>query len=468
MEAMTLQEVVTAVRGTLLGTNIDPDTAVTSVVSDNRKATDGSLFAAFIGENTDGHRYVDAALTAGAVGALISADPGTYLPGKAYILVDDTIVAVGDLARAYRGRFDIPVIGITGSVGKTTTKDMIASVLAERYHVTKTQANYNNNIGLPRTMFTIDHETEIAVIEMGMNHLGEINYLTRIAQPTAATITNVGTAHIGNLGSRENIYKAKTEIFHGMAEGSFAVLNGDDDYLPNCVTDPALAGRYEFVYIGEGEHCDYRAIDIEDTLQDEVRYTAVTPQGTYKVTVPALGRHMIYPTLTAAALGAHYGLTNEEIAAGIAHYVPTGLRMERTSVGENNVIYNDTYNASAASMQAAITTLANTVGYRHVAVLGDMFELGAMTEQLHREVGRAAAAAGIEVLIAIGEASAAMADEARADGLAEVYHCADLEAAKGIICDVMQPDTAWLFKASHGMHLGDLVAFTTEQASKRR
>lgn len=437
-------------------------------MSDNRKCEPGSLFVAFVGEKTDGHKYVSAALEAGAVGALVSKDPGEYAEGKFYVLVPDTILAVGELAGAYRNRFDIPVVGITGSVGKTTTKDMIASVLAERFCVTKTQANYNNNIGLPRTMFTLDHNTEIAVIEMGMNHLGEIDYLTRIAQPTTVTITNVGTAHIGNLGSRENIFKAKSEIFHGLAEGGFAVLNGDDDYLPLCKGDPELAGRYDFAYVGESEGCDYRAVDIEDTLQDEMRYTAVTPQGTYKVTVPALGRHMIYSTLTAAAIGAHYGMTNEEIVRGIAHYVPSALRMERSVVGENNVIYNDTYNASAASMKAAIQTLSNTTGYRHVAVLGDMFELGDMTEALHREVGKAAAEGKVDVLIAVGEASAHMADEARRCGMQEVYTCADLEAAKAVIADVMQPDTAWLFKASHGMQLGQLVTFTTEIAAKRR
>ncbi len=464
MEQMTLRELVQATGGKLLGACTDESIPFGGVKSDNRKVEEGDLFVAFVGENTDGHKYVAAALDMGAAGALISKDPGDYAEGKFYVLVEDTYVAVGKLAAYYRNKFDIPVIGVTGSVGKTTTKDMIAAVLSEKFNVLKTEANFNNYIGVPRTLFRLSRETEIAVVEMGMNHLEEIDYLTKIAQPTVVTITNVGTAHIGNLGSRENIYKAKTEIFNGLRDGGFAVMIGDDDYLPLLKKDEDKQKHFTFAWVGEGEDNDYRAKEIQDTLQEKLVYKAVTPEGSYQVDVPALGHHLIYPTLTAAAIGAHFGMTNEEIARGIANYHATAQRMEKTIVGEDILLYNDTYNANPQSMIAGLTTLSNTTGYTHVAVLGDMFELGDLEEELHREVGKACAEKQIDTLIAIGEASKHMADEAAKCGMKDVRAVMTREEALEEIQTLLAPKTAFLFKASHGMHLDELVAKTKELA----
>lgn len=483
MEAMTLQQLLDAVRGELLDNGGTPDreTKITGAQSDNRKCGPGDVFFAFRGEKTDGHRFVDGALEKGAAGAVVSELPGgeaaggvsgnyTLRPDRFYVKVPDTILAAGDLARAYRRRFNLPVVGVTGSVGKTTMKDMIAAVLSQRFRTLKTEANFNNNIGLPRTILRLDHETQMAVIEMGMNHKGEISYLVQIARPTCAVITNIGEAHIGNLGSRENIFKAKCEIFEGLADGGLAVMNADDEFLPRLREDPDKQRRYQFVWIGESEAADYRAVDIDDTLQECLRFRAVTPEGEFTVTVPALGRHMIYPALAAAAIGQHYGMTTEEIVRGIASYVPTAMRMETSRFPGNITIYNDTYNANPQSMKAGLTTLAHTLGepaadqdagreeFRRVAVLGDMLELGDMEEALHREVGAFAAALHLDRLITIGRRARWIADEARACGMTAVESYDSGEEAKAAVCACVQPDTAIYFKASHLMALEKLAA----------
>lgn len=462
MEAITLQNLVQAVQGTLLGDFREEKTRITGTSSDNRTVREGDVFFAFVGEKADGHRFVRAALEAGAAGAVVSKDPGDYVPGKFYVLVPDTILALGDLARWYRGQFDLPVVGITGSVGKTTTKDMIASVLSEKFETLKTEGNYNNNIGLPRTILGLSRKTQMAVIEMGMNHPGEIDYLVHIARPETVTITNIGDAHIGILGSKENIFKAKCEIFGGLGDGGFAVMNGDDAYLGRLREDEEKQKKFAFTYVGEGEDCTWRAVDIEENSQESMSFTAVTPIGTFPVKVPALGHHMIYPALTAAAIGAHYGLTVEEIQAGIAHYVPTKMRMETLHLPGNVVLYNDTYNANPQSMMAALRTLAHTKAKRRIAVLGDMGELGEAGESLHREVGRYAAELSLDALVTVGRAAGFLGKEAAADGLQEVHCCGNKEEAKDVIRQLAGPETAWLFKASRFMALEELAKFTEE------
>ena len=464
MQTITLAQLVQATKGTLLGEGYDPEAVITGVESDNRVVKEGDIFLAFVGENTDGHRFVKAALEAGAAGAVVSRKPEEVVPGKFYVLVEDTILALGELAHWYRQQFAIPVVGITGSVGKTTTKDMIASVLSEKYETLKTQGNFNNNIGLPKTLLNLSDATQIAVIEMGMNHLKEIEYLTKIAAPAAAAITNVGDAHIGNLGSKENIFKAKSEIFEGLQEDGLAVLNGDDPYLLHLQEDPDKKERFRLVYVGESEGCEWRAIDIQEDKEESMSFTAVTPIGTFPVVVPALGHHMIYPALTAAAIGAEYGLTIAEIQNGIAHYVPTKMRMETLRLANGIVIFNDTYNANPQSMKAGLSSLMHMKTARHIAVLGDMKELGAAQEALHREVGAYAAGLAVDTLITVGDAAAFLAEEARVKGLADVRCCSTKEEARAQIEALAGPDTAWLFKASRAMAFEELARFAAELA----
>jgi UDP-N-acetylmuramoyl-tripeptide--D-alanyl-D-alanine ligase len=477
MEKIYVKEILEAVDGQLLG-NIDAETRfVTNVQTDSRAAAAGDLFVAIVGERLDAHRFVPGAMEAGAEGCLVSKAPETIPEGKFCVLVEDTAKAMGDLAAYYRRRLGIPVVAITGSVGKTTTKDMVASVLSSRYRTLKTAGNLNNHLGLPMTVFRLSAEDEIAVLEMGMNHLGEIDYLVRIAQPDVAVITNVGDAHIGNLGSKENILRAKCEIFHGLKKGGTAVLNGDDALLATLrpgasrVGDPEGsddfskmyaeidAGGFTYHWAGESEACDYRAVNIDDTLPDEVRCDAQTPAGTFPLEIPSLGRHMIYPAMTAAAVGQYFGLTDEEIASGIRNFKATGMRMAVEKLADGILLYNDTYNANPQSMKAALGILANAPAARKVAVVGDMLELEPYAEKLHRQVGEYAAALPIDTLVTVGTRAGWLAEAALEGDMADVRPCTDKEEAKRVLSELMGPDTAFLFKASRGMALEELCEF---------
>ena len=482
MEKIYVKEILEAVGGQLLG-NIDAEnTFVVNVQTDSRAAAAGDLFVAIVGERLDAHRFVQGAMEAGAEGCLVSTAPEDIPEGKFCVLVPDTAKAMGDLAAYYRRKLGLPVVAITGSVGKTTTKDMVASVLSSRFRTLKTAGNLNNHLGLPMTVFRLTAEDEIAVLEMGMNHLGEIDYLVRIAQPDVAVITNVGDAHIGNLGSRENILRAKCEIFHGLKKGGTAVLNGDDALLTTLkpgadrVADPGTgefnemyagidAGGFTFHWVGESEGCDYRAVNIEDTLPDEVRCEAQTPAGTFVVEIPSLGRHMIYPAMTAAAVGQYFGLSDREIADGIANFKATRMRMDVEKLENGVILYNDTYNANPQSMKAALGILANAPAARKVAVVGDMLELEPFAERLHREVGEYAAELPIDTLVTVGTRAGWLAEAALEGDMEDVRPCQDKEEARKVLAELIAPDTAFLFKASRGMALEELCAFVRENRS---
>ena len=471
MVSITLEQLIKAAGGTLAGGNRDLQTVITGAVSDNRIVKPGNVFFAYAGENSDGHRYVDAALEAGAAGAVVMRLPESVREDRFYLRVPDTVKAAGDLARWYRGRFSMPVVGVTGSVGKTTMKDMLASVLSEGFAAAKTEGNYNNHIGVPRTVLAWDDTTGAAVVEMGMNHAGEISYLTGIAQPTDAVITNIGDAHIGNLGSRENIFRAKCEIFEGLKEGGTAVLNGDDDFLPRLAGDPAFTARFKAVTVGEGADCMLRAEEIDDSGADGITFIAVDAQcagddaaGRLAIEVPTPGRHMIYPALAAVVIGRKYGISDEAIVRGIRNYRPTKMRMEILRLPQNITVYNDTYNANPQSMMAGIITLSHVKNARRVAVIGDMFELGEDTERLHRQVGSCAAAAGIDVVVAVGEAAQFIAEEAgkapEGGGTCpEIFRCRTKKEAEPVLDSLIKPDTAFLVKASRGMALEELTAY---------
>ena len=466
MEKIYVKEILEAVGGQLLG-NIDAEnTFVVNVQTDSRAAAAGDLFVAIVGERLDAHRFVQGAMEAGAEGCLVSTAPEEIPEGKFCVLVPDTAKAMGDLAAYYRRKLGLPVVAITGSVGKTTTKDMVASVLSSRFRTLKTAGNLNNHLGLPMTVFRLTAEDEIAVLEMGMNHLGEIDYLVRIAQPDVAV----------------NILRAKCEIFHGLKKGGTAVLNGDDALLTTLkpgadrVADPGTgefnemyagidAGGFTFHWAGESEGCDYRAVNIEDTLPDEVRCEAQTPAGTFVVEIPSLGRHMIYPAMTAAAVGQYFGLSDQEIADGIANFKATRMRMDVEKLENGVILYNDTYNANPQSMKAALGILANAPAARKVAVVGDMLELEPFAERLHREVGEYAAELSIDTLVTVGTRAGWLAEAALEGDMEDVRPCQDKEEAKKVLAELIAPDTAFLFKASRGMALEELCAFVRENRS---
>ena len=450
MQSMTLTEIVSAVKGVWWNPG-DQIPTVSAVSTDSRKITPGCLFLPWVGEKFDGHQFIDAALDVGAAGCLCAKLPQNIRPDKFYIKVADTRLALRDLASAYRDRFRIPFVQITGSVGKTTTKEMIAAVLGAKLDVLKTPENFNNDIGTPLTLLGLAPEHQAAVIETGMNHFGEIEYLGAMVRPDIAVISNIGDAHIEYLGSREGILKAKCEIFTHLKENGLAVLNGDDALL-DTVTLPQ-----RIVRCGQSEHCETRISDIVDHGVDGITCTVTTARDTYALTIPAPGEHMAYSASMAVAVGEELGLSREEIVRGVAAYEPAGSRMRVLRLREGRIILDDCYNANPQSVTAALEVLAKTECDRRVAVLGDMGELGALTDQAHYNMGALAAMLGIDYVVAIGTKAAKIADGTAQSGGA-MLHFATKEEAAAELAQQLGPHTAMLVKASHAMHFGELVA----------
>ena len=439
----TARELCAAVGGTLLQ---DSGAAVTGVTTDSRAVQPGELFIPLVGERFDGHSYIGKALEGGAAGCLTAREPETLLPGKLYIQVADTRLALKALASWYRGKFHLPVVQVTGSAGKTTTKEMIASVLSQRYNTLRTEGNFNNDIGAPLTLLRLMPEHQAAVIETGMNHFGEIRYLGEMVRPDIAVITNVGDAHIENLGNtRQGILRAKCEIFENLTPEGIAVLNGDDELL-NTVTLPQTILR-----CGVGDGCGVRVTDIDDRGLEGVACTVTIEGEHYRLTTSAPGRYMIYPMAMAAAIGRRLGLTGEEIAAGVAAYTTVGSRMHLIRLPGERLVIDDCYNANPQSMAEGLRMLAASPARHRVAVLGDMGELGQLTAQAHRDMGALTRRLGLTV-VAVGEKMHALTET---DPQAQWF--ATVEEAMPAIRQLFTPGTAVLVKASHAMHFERIV-----------
>ena len=443
MTPCTAREICAAVGGTLLQ---DSGAPVTGVTTDSRAVQPGQLFIPLVGERFDGHAYISKALEGGAAGCLTAREPETLLPGKLYIRVADTRLALKALASWYRNKFDLPVVQVTGSAGKTTTKEMIASVLSQRYNTLRTEGNFNNDIGAPLTLLRLMPEHQAAVIETGMNHFGEIRYLGEMVRPDIAVITNVGDAHIENLGNtRQGILRAKCEIFENLAPEGIAVLNGDDALL-NTVTLPQTILR-----CGVGDGCGVRVTDIDDRGLEGVACTVTIEGEHYRLTTSAPGRYMIYPMAMAAAIGRRLGLTGEEIAAGVAAYTTVGSRMHLIRLPGERLVIDDCYNANPQSMAEGLRMLAASPAQHRVAVLGDMGELGQLTAQAHRDMGALTRELGLTV-VAVGEKMRTLTET---DPQAQWF--ATVEEAMPAIRKLFTPGTAVLVKASHAMHFESIV-----------
>ena len=443
MTPCTAREICAAVGGTLLQ---DSGAPVTGVTTDSRAVQPGQLFIPLVGERFDGHAYISKALDGGAAGCLTAREPETLLPGKLYIQVADTRLALKALASWYRDKFDLPVVQVTGSAGKTTTKEMIASVLSQRYNTLRTEGNFNNDIGAPLTLLRLMPEHQAAVIETGMNHFGEIRYLGEMVRPDIAVITNVGDAHIENLGNtRQGILRAKCEIFENLTPEGIAVLNGDDELL-NTVTLPQTILR-----CGVGDGCDVRVTDIDDRGLEGVACTVTIEGEHYRLTTSAPGRYMIYPMAMAAAIGRRLGLTGEEIAAGVAAYTTVGSRMHLIRLPGERLVIDDCYNANPQSMAEGLRMLAASPAQHRVAVLGDMGELGQLTAQAHRDMGALTRRLGLTA-VAVGEKMHALTET---DPQAQWF--ATVEEAMPAIRQLFTLGTAVLVKASHAMHFERIV-----------
>lgn len=462
MEPIKLSELLQAVDGTLLGSFQDETIEISRVDTDSRTVHAGALFIPLVGERFDGHAYINSALEAGAAGCLTARERESYRADKFYIKVASTQKALRDLAAWYKARFQIPFVGVTGSVGKTTAKDMIAAVLGTRFKVLKTEGNFNNNIGLPLTLLRLDHSYDMCVLEMGMDKFGEIDYLGDIVKPDVAVITNIGDAHIERLGSREGIFQAKCEILPHIRKDGLLVLNGDDAMLAT------LRGRtpVKAVFCGHQEGLEYQGNQTGGDGVSHIHCRMVTPNMDRDVKIPALGEHMIYPSLIAAAIGEHFGLTADEIEQGILSFVPTRMRMNIIKRSGNITILDDTYNANPQSMRAAISVLADAPTVHKIAVLGDMFELGSFAPALHAGVGACLGKAGIDTLVAVGELAEHIAQGAEESGVPHVYRCADKDAAKPVLREIIQPDSTFLVKASRGMAMEELSAFLSEETKE--
>ncbi len=453
MNGMNLLTVAAACGGAYVG---DADLAPrepNEIVIDSRVVKEGNLFAALPGEKADGHAFVSKAFDAGAAACLV-----THVPAgetRPCIVVEDVVAAMGDIAAAYRGTLQIPVIGITGSVGKTTMKEMIASVLEQRFNILKTDKNYNNHMGVPMTLSRIDAEHRAAVVEMGINHFGEMEYLAKIVRPDVAVFTNIGRCHLEYLGDRYGVLLAKTEMMPYIKKTGTVFVCGDDDLLAHY----DYAGLEIFTF-GTKEDCFVHAENIVVHGKDGIDCDIVCLDRRIPVTINAYGKHMILAALGAAAVCLNFGMSDKDIAAGIAAYKPVGGRAAIVEADGYTVI-NDCYNANPDSMKSAIESLAMCPG-RRVAVLGDMYELGSESVNLHREMGEVCVKEGIEALITCGELGADIAAAAKEAGMTHVTHFADCESLAGAARGLVQQGDYVLVKASHGLHLEAVVEALTK------
>ena len=432
------------------------------VVLDSRKVEPGFVFVATKGERVDGHNFIDSVYAQGALGVICEKVPTE--PKGPFILVKDSFQALKDIAEAYRRTLQIPIVGITGSVGKTSTKEFVASVLEQKYNVLKTAGNYNNEVGLPLTVLRITKEHTAAVLEMGISEFGEMHRLSKIARPDICVITNIGQCHLENLHSRDGILQAKSEIFDYMSQQGAICLNGDDDKLCTLTQVKGICP----VFFGKGPECQVYADEIENKGLFGSCCRIHTPQGEFEAQIPLPGAHMIYNALAATAVGLQLGLTLAQIQAGIAAVKPVGGR-SNLIICKNRTVIDDCYNASPSSMKGALELLSTALS-RKVAILGDMFELGSNEIALHEEIGRYAYGKA-DVLLCVGRLSQYMYEAAKKQaessseqnaGMMELHYYATRDALESDLANILHDGDTVLVKASHGMALEHVVEFLTK------
>ncbi len=476
MKNMTLRNIAAAVHGVLHTENIargvDADTTLAQgVVLDSRQAGPGCVFIATKGERVDGHSFIRQVWAAGAIGVICEKAPDNLegnpegspsgnpkgSPLGAYILVEDSFQALKDVAEFYRQQLSLKVVGITGSVGKTSAKEFIAHVLARKYRTLKTEGNHNNEVGLPLTVLQIREDCEVAVLEMGISDFGEMHRLSKIARPDICVITNIGQCHLENLGTRDGILRAKSEIFDFMDDDGYVCLNGDDNKL---ATVQEIKGKKPLFFGMEERNdvfaADYRHVGLEGSRV--MIHVQTAEPVSFEVFIPLPGEHMVYNALAAAAVGTLLNVTPAQIQEGIQAVEPVGGRSHIIRTGSFTIV-DDCYNANPVSMKAAVDLLTQITQTRAVAVLGDMFELGERERELHRATGEYAAAKGIDVIICVGALSESMADGARAAAHAgsSVYYFENKEKLILQLPGLLRRGDTILVKASHGMHFEELV-----------
>ncbi len=437
MWGMTIGRAAALCGGRLCG-EADENTELGELVIDSRAVRPGDLFAAYRGERVDGHDYIAAALERGAACCLAERVPEGV--EGAVLLVESVQTAVEQIAAGYRETLKLPVVGITGSVGKTSAKEMVASVLSQRLRVLKTEGNLNNQIGVPMTVSRIRPEHEVAVVEMGISGFGEMRSLARIARPDCAVYTVIGHAHLEQLHDLDGVLRAKTEMLELMPDGAPIFVNGDDEKLRG------LACRQRKILYGLGEGCDVRAERIRVTAEGHTACEIVTAERRIPVRIPAFGRHLVYAALAGAAVGLHFGLTDEEIVDGIAGFETVGRRGAVIETGSVTLI-DDCYNSNPDSLRSSIDSLMSLPG-RHVCILGDMLEMGEESPDMHRAIGRYAAEKGAELVLTAGPLAAELALGA---GDRAIHYVNQKALTEDLPRQLRKGDRV-LVKASRGMH----------------
>lgn len=443
MEMLKLKEIAEC-----LQTEINFDAEITEISTDTRNLPNGCLFLALRGKNFDGHDFVEQAIANGAVAAVTDCQ----VANVPCLVVKNTGKALLDIASLYRSKFNIPVVAVTGSVGKTTTKEFIACVLSEKFNTLKTEANLNNEIGMPKTLLKLNTTHEAIVLEMGMNHFEEISHMSCSAKPNIAVITNIGFSHVENLGSQKGIKKAKLEILEGMQANAPVITSADDKLLASLKQE---LNRPVYMFSTQGNSADVYAEDIKEE-NGVTTFTICHGDKKLLAVLPAVGEHNVKNALSAYLVGILTGMQEHEILCGLAKYQPTGMRQ---NIMEKNgqIIIADCYNASPDSMQAGLNVLSNyECKGRKIAVLGDMLELGELSQKLHAKVGEMAKNAGIDMLFCYGKEAKEIASHA---GDKLKIFCTENETN---LIEQLQNSTkegdVILFKASHGMHLEQVIS----------
>lgn len=483
MEALSVKLIVKAVEGTLLFGSEKEE--ITSVSTNSREVKSGALFVPIKGERVDGHRFIDGAIEAGAKAVFTEIIPETIKEGAVYIKVEDSLRALQSLAAYYRSKFSIPVVGITGSVGKTTTKEMIAAVLATKYRVVKTQGNMNSQVGLSLTLFQIEKEHQVAVVEMGMSEPGEMARLAAIAKPTISVVTNIGVSHIGQLGSQENIRREKLNIIDENTGNNSLYVNGQDTLLKELKHFKAellkeenriplsektcKALRYtELLTYGIGEGYSYGALKVK-SQNETTSFYYVSDKAKEEVTLHVLGEHNVMNGVVALAIGEQLGIAPAVGKEGLLTYEPIAMRGQILKKNDM-VIIDDTYNASPDSMKSGVHVLLSLEGVRkRFAVLADVLELGEAAYELHYQVGESIALDArngqrIDELVTIGEQAKAIADAVNNSeiGIKTVSYMSNADAI-AYLKEVMGPKDAVLVKGSRGMHTDEIVKALSEE-----
>lgn len=441
------KDILETVEGRLMNGN--PTTGFSGVSTDTRKIEKGSLFIAIKGPNFDGHDFIAEAVKKGAAGAVVSRPTP---PSADFVIIEvkETVKALGSIARFHRSRFDIPVIALTGSNGKTTAKEMLSLILSVKYNVLKNEGTENNFIGVPQTLLKLNSSHDIAVVELGTNHFGEIAYLADIVQPNCGMIINIGPSHLESFGSVENVMKEKLDLLKRIGEDGSAVVNGDDDGLVN----GAKKMCEEVLTFGFNEDCDFTAENIRES-DCGINFAL---DDTYLVKLRMLGKHNVYNALAAIAAGSLYGIEVGAAAAALENFVLPKLRMEYAACEGIEFIF-DCYNSNPASLKSAIETLRDMeAGKRRVMIAGDMLELGASGEGLHREIGRFAAKAKIDIFVSVGPLSRYILEGAQEEGIGgkSLLHFENSVEAAEALKDILRKGDLVLVKGSRGMKMEEI------------